>query len=277
MRRRLTSLWLRRLSIPLVTAVATTVALTVSFHKQPVYVSHAQVHVKPVTLRVGGWSPFPALVPAVERHRVVSEPVGAAAALDLNFPGDPRALLSHVRVQIAPGSDELVISYRARSRFVARHAAQAFAGAYLRVRKERVRATIADLRAEIGARVDEVWSQLLRARSSGVTRRARRAAAHPLLRQIAILERRAGALRALRHVDVGEITQAAVLPTTPTSPNHAADGLTGLVLGFAVGAFIAILRNRDDRRRRHLAAARRRRAGGLGVRMPAAQGGSPAA
>ena len=242
--------WLYKWSILAITLLIVGVALFVSSRQTPVYESSAKVLVESVG-DIGADSVTPRDPNlATEAELVRSAAVANIVAEDLDFDGDPTALLNDVSVDRPTDTEILEISYRHTNAREARRRADAFAAGYLDYRQETVTAEVTEATEAIDTelrvlrdRISDIQQELLAADEDDP--RIPGWETETALLQTQILERQLARLALARaSVVVGEIVQAASSPQTPVSPNHVVNGVFGLVAGLGLGVGLSFLRDR---------------------------------
>ncbi len=251
------ALWRRRGLILVLTLITLAAALIVSFTRPTQYTSTARVWVKPTAINPPGSVPITAsLDMPTESELARSLPVAEIAAESLG--SSSAEVLGHVTVTRPPDGLILEISFTAGSPETAQRGAQAVAEAYLRFRSGQAAAAVEraveQAQQQISALQEEA-DDLARQTSGsdeGTTPAAPEAAnrLEQVNGQIAIWQSAASVYN-VAAVDAGSVIVPAPLPAAPSSPNHLADAIRGLLLGLVIGIVAALAAE----------AARARRAG----------------
>lgn len=246
----LRSRWRWVAGIALLTVAA---AVGLSFVRTPVYVSEAQVLVKPVS---GAGRAAEAQAPnmTTERQLARSIPVATLAARALDVRTAPEDLLVDLSVDVIEDTEILRLTYAHAEPDDARARAQAFADAYLQFRREQALAasdvTAGDLKRQIAAleaQLADVIRQIDRTQDDAerVSLEAQRTG---LAGQIGVLRTDLAAIEATRGLDVGQTVKPADLPEDPASPAPVRDAAIALFVGLALGVATAFVVDRFDER-----------------------------
>jgi capsular exopolysaccharide synthesis family protein len=243
----------RKWSLILITALVVGSIMAFSFRQTAVYASTAKVLVKPISasqLVAGN-----VIVNLDTESGLVTSPAVAKIAAE-TLAGNEAVyqLISHVSVSAPANTQFLEITFTDPSLQRAQQGAQAFAQAYIDFRKRQAldaystaaqgyQRQIQELEAELSAK----QSALVSAVTGSQTAASLQTEIDSLNSRIAVLQAQISPLLA-PSVDPGDIVAPAELPTSPASPNLLRDGLLGLILGLALGAFVAFLRERFDER-----------------------------
>lgn len=238
----------RKTSIVVVTILVIASALAYSYRQPEMYSSEAKVLVKPFNT---------ILNLETERELAESEAVRDVAAEHLDGVLDPDDLTpTDLSVSVATETEVLVIGYTHAEPAAARDAAQAYAEGYVEYRRQEIVDDITASGESIRAQMDPLNERLLR-----LNRRIQReddpalvstlsTQANSLVSRIAVLEQQLVQLSPPGRLQVGQVVEDANLPLSPSSPNHVANGILGLLLGLGLGIGVAFLRERlDDRLR----------------------------
>lgn len=255
LREALAVVWLRKWSILTITLLTVGVALLVSSRQTPVYESQVRVLVIPVS-GVGTESiPIPTPNLATEAQLIRSVAVAELVADDLGIPGPPRELLGNLGVDQPTDTEILEVSYRHAEPRQAQQRAAAFADAYIDFRIETATQAILSRARNIEEQIAELTEdfnvinrQLQDLPEDDPNRGPLEARVNLLSAQIVPLQLELVSLP--DEVTVGRIIQPAALPSSPVSPNHAVNGIFGLIAGLGLGVGLAFLRDRLSERLR---------------------------
>lgn len=238
----------RKTSILIVTLLVVASALAYSYRQPPLYRSEAKVLVKPFNT---------ILNLETERELAGSEAVREVAAENLGeeLEGQPLSP-ANLSVSVATETEVLVIGYTHSDPAEARRAAQAYAEGYLEYRRQEIVDDIEASGASIREQMDPLNEELRRLnqriqkeKDPGVSSTLQ-TQANSLISRIAVLEQQLVQLSPPGRLQVGQVVEDANLPVSPSSPNHLANGILGLLLGLGLGVGVALLRERlDDRLR----------------------------
>jgi Mrp family chromosome partitioning ATPase/capsular polysaccharide biosynthesis protein len=231
-----------------VTAVVLGSALVYSLSKTPVYQSTATVLVRPISLSPADSNSSDFVRIPVEQALAGSGIVATSAAEDLGA----SATTTRISVRGDQDSNTLRFTATSPSPTTALAAAQAFADAYLNVRRNEV---LQDLQAAsvpisqrialLSTQIDQVQADLSKA--VGETRRTTlQIRLNSLLSERASLEQKQNDLILPENLHVGDVIQPALLPSGPSSPNHMRAALYALFVGLGLGVGFAFARDRMD-------------------------------
>jgi len=189
-----------------------------------------------------------------EAQLVKSEGVTAAAGKLLKSDVTARQLAKNITVTVPPNTTVLDISYDAGTARGAANGAQAVATAYLRYRSADEANSIKLQRTIIQQQVNQLQVQLQAATakvaalpSNSPDRALAQANQSALVSQIATQQTQVAALAA-PVTDVGNVVNAAIVPSRPSSPVLLLNLAGGLMLGLLVGLALALFRERADHR-----------------------------
>lgn len=261
LREYLTILKTRKWTIIGVVVLVVTSAVLFSLRQTPLYTAEARLLLKQPVASNGTILPAPA--PQTESEVVASEPVAALVADKLDLQTSTHDLLNHLDVATVTVSLVLTVSYTSEDPELARDASNAFAQGYIDYRVEQTLEVLRTERKGVEQRIVSLQDQLAKliddiaaadaAGNSGLvnTLETQRST---LVARLGFLEQQLDDLQpeGTARANIGEVIEAAVLPTSPSSPDHVQNIALALFLGLAVGVGLAFLRERlDDRFRGH--------------------------
>jgi receptor protein-tyrosine kinase len=248
----LSILWARKWIVLAIVATTTTAALLYSYLQEPVYMSSAEVVVLPPRFDPKEPSAAFGIININTEQQVASSmPVAQVASRHLAAlglqPGD-------MSVTSIADTEALVFTASSSNPASAQATADAYANAYLGLRRDTVLSELEDVRRRYETRIAAIDKE-----AGAIFRTI------PTIQdeaQRGILTTRYGALLAERAtlvetlngfvspdiVQVGKVVQSAPLPSSPVSPNHVKDGGPGLLVGLALGIGMAFIRDRLDER-----------------------------
>lgn len=236
----------RKASIVVVALLVTASALFYSYRQPPLYRSEAKVLVKPFNTLLNV---------ETERELAGSEAVReyASRALDGELEGEPLSP-ANLSVSVATETEVLIIGYIHSDPAEAQRAAQAYAEGYVEYRRQEIVDDIEASGEAIRAQMDPLNERLQRLNTrlakedDPAVATALQSQVNSLISRIAVLEQQLVQLSPPGRLQVGQVVEDADLPLSPASPNHAVNGVLGLLLGLALGVGAAFLRERlDDR------------------------------
>jgi capsular exopolysaccharide synthesis family protein len=241
----------RKWSILLVTVLVVGAALAFSLSQTPLYTARAKV------LVAGPVGTFINL--ETEREVAGSQPVADLVREDLRLDRSVEALLAGIDVTGITETEVLEIAYTSPDPTEAQGVSNAFAENYLEHRRrEALEILVADQEA-LQQRIDNASEQLteLSSQLEAAEQTQDQALATTLETQRSVMIARLGVLqqqlddmqtRRTSALPRGQVIEVAQLPTAPSSPNHASNGILAALLGLALGVGLAFLRERlDDR------------------------------
>lgn len=238
----------RKTTIFVVAGLVVASALFYSYQQPPLYHAEAKVLVKPFNT---------ILNLETERELAESEAVQQVATDNLEDDLDGEELSpSNLSVSVASETEVLIIGYTHSDPEVAQDAAQAYAEGYVDYRRQEIVDDITASGESIRAQMDPL-NERLRRLNQRIQREDDPAVvstlstqANSLVSRIAVLEQQLVQLNPPGRLQVGQVVEDANLPLSPSSPNHIANGILGLLLGLGLGVGVAFLRERlDDRLR----------------------------
>jgi capsular exopolysaccharide synthesis family protein len=248
----LSILWRRKWTIAAVSIAAVGAALFYSYRKTPVYTSSAEVIVRPARFDLTQPRAATGVINMVTEERVAnSVPVARRAEQELKAAGVEFAEVTATLVENSETLEFTAVSLDAAG---AQAAAQAWAEAYLELRRELVLRDLAAARRPFEQEVARIAEQL--AANAVALAETQNQAERALLEaeNATLLQGRSSALQQLNllpsagGIQVGEVLQPATLPSDPSSPNHAADGGLAAAVGLSLGVGMAYVWDRLDSR-----------------------------
>ena len=246
----------RRWAVLVVPVIVTGTAAGLSPLGHRAYQSRVEVLVSPVSFAPSGSQPAPPVNTTTEA-RMMSTP-GVAAAAGAKLEGQPNLdeLLGGLVVNPEPDTEVLTVQYTAADPREARSRAQAFADAYLEVRRKLALDDLAASARALKGQIAAVQSQLqgidaqIATAPGAVQQQGLRRAERSLAGELSSLQ---GRLVALTPSDpaalvVGRILLPANLPAAPVTPTLAENCLMAVLVGLLLATGAAFLRERlDDR------------------------------
>jgi capsular exopolysaccharide synthesis family protein len=236
--------------VTVVLAVASAIVLTL--HQTPLYASHSKVLVEAIDLTSGQAGTQVAPNIGTEEQLVSSIVVAELVARRLKLSESPDELVKALSVAAPADTEVIEITYTDPSPREARRRAQAFAEAYLELRRARYLNALKATSAPLEQRIAALNAELAQVnRAIGTTKNASKRAtlqdqANSLVSQIAIVDQRLADLSPDSALPVGQIEDPADLPLSPTNHKLALNVALALFLGLAAGIGIALVRNRLD-------------------------------
>jgi capsular exopolysaccharide synthesis family protein len=228
-------------------------ALGLSFKQTPQYTSESKVWVKAQSA-----PGQPPVDPNMDTEKELAQSVLLAQAVqeDLGLKGDPLKLLDHLSVGVEPNTSILTIAYEDPKPEGAQRLAQAFADDYLLFRLQQTEQGIQETISQINQRMSaidkeiaDLDDQLATATTPEEIDSLTQQRDALLLQKNAYAQQLAG-LELPTGNGLGQVTQDATLPASPSSPNYPLNGALALVLGVILGVAIVLLLERlDDRLR----------------------------
>jgi capsular exopolysaccharide synthesis family protein len=242
-------LWGRKGTILAIAATTTAVALAYSISQTPIYTSTAEVIVLSARFSPTESSEsFTALNMITEQQVANSRQVVEAASARLEALD---VTAGEISVSPVEDAETLIFTSESPKPRAARATAQAYAGAYLEVRRINIVDELEGARRPYESQIEAIDAELAGIRSDledadEGERELLTAQYTALLSKQVSLEANLNELVAPESVEVGRILRSADLPESPSSPNQMRDALLGLVVGLALGMGIAFFRERLD-------------------------------
>ena len=256
LRRLLSVLRRRRVSIALVTVSITLLAIGLVAWRAPVYTSVAQVEVRPLTIdEQFQAAPDAAVNMDTEATRVTQEPVAKLAAaplgLDPESPGDLADAARSVEVTVQSNTTFLQISCTQDGPSRAQRCASSFAAAYVQDRVDNVKALYDERIATERARIQQANDQVERLSErldqlDGDQDAARAAIRAQIDAQSGLIVAANTSMLSLPTAspDAAVLARSAELPTGPSNKNFLPTGILAATLGLTLGIGLALLRER---------------------------------
>lgn len=245
----------RKWSIAAVACLVLGAALAFTLRQTPLYESTTKVLVEALNVQVGDAGDITTNMDT-ESQVVQSSPVANAVAADLGVDEPIEDLLKPLSVEVVPNTEVLTISYRQSDPQEAKRRAEAFARAYLNVRRERLlnqsTAGVEQLRAEVDDLLLQLeqTTQLIALEDDPAVRSDLRAQESALAAQIALLQQQIQDVQPDTGLLVGQIILPASLPQSPVVPNYPMNVTVAVFAGLALGIGFAFVRERLDERLR---------------------------
>lgn len=247
----LATLWHRKWQILAVLAVVVATALFYSSRQTPLYESTSEVLVSPINFDPTQPASAGGFINLLSEERVASSSGVARIASDKLGGSIPAG----IAVTSVEGTQSLQFRAVSPDPVAAQSTAQAFAEAYLDLRRENVRGDLEAASQPLRDRIDqidgqlqEVQRQLLEAQLSETDRASLQIEFNSLLSQRASFEQRLDDLVLPENINVGEVLQDAPFPDAPFSPDHQKTLAFAIFVGLSLGIGVAFLRDRLDRR-----------------------------
>jgi capsular exopolysaccharide synthesis family protein len=245
LREYLTILSVRKWWIVMATVIVLGSALAFSLQQTPVYVSDAEVVVRPVTLGPTADAVQEGLNMETEAALADSEGVALKAKEKLDGATEsPEQLLTNLTVSPDPDTEILIFQYTHRDPRAAADRAQALAQGYLDFRRDSLRQGLSRQETLVQQQVEALRQEM--ATTTNLVLR------EEINSQIFLLRTQLISLQAqlAEALDVGQVFRNATIPNRPASPDHLKTGLLGLIAGLPLGCALAFLRERFDDRLR---------------------------
>lgn len=235
----------RKWLILAVTALATAAAILYSYNRTPVYVSRAEVLVKP-TLS----NPLEPISPdrislQTEIRVATSVPVASLARDLLESSDGAQTLLEDVSVSAPEETQVLVISYSHEDPSKAQRGAQAFADAYLTFRTDEAVESVTRHISGLTTQIDTLGEQIRSLNEQIATVPRGTAESEDLVDQRSALEATRLAIQnqlataSTLSVDAGQVIRPAQAPLSPSLPNHRLNVVLGALIGLLAGVGLA--------------------------------------
>lgn len=248
-------LWERKWSIIGVTILAVAAALLLTMRQPRTYESHALILVRPDP--IAATTPAEAINMETETILATSPEVAILVAQDdaVSFSGNPEDLLENLDVSSQGTTSVLDVGYTSTDPAEAATLAQAFADGYLQYRLQQISDSVAPLQNQLQNSQKQLANLNDRlAKTTDASEVAQLDAQRTTVSgTILFLRGQLGPFASsepLTTSTVGQIVQEAPTPKSPSSPQPVRNLAVGLLLGLALGAGVALLRDRlDDRLR----------------------------
>jgi succinoglycan biosynthesis transport protein ExoP len=259
LREYLAVLRVRKWTIILCVVLITGAAVGFSAMQTPLYSAETRVLVEPIAGESTTFNPLLPVDISTQVELIASESVAALVREDLNLDKPIDSLLRGLSVTPQGETQVVNITYTSPDPEEARNVAQSFADNYIEFRREQALSDVVAEEEGLQQQVQSASEQLTTINEdiANAQRTGDAALAASLETQRSVLISRLGVLqqqldnaRAERSQssDAGQIIEPALLPDSPSSPNHLSNGLMGIFLGVALGIALAFLRERlDDR------------------------------
>jgi capsular exopolysaccharide synthesis family protein len=248
----LSILWARKWIVLAIAATTTTVALLYSYQQTPVYTSSAEVVVLPARFDPNQPSAAPGLININTEQQVAnSVEVAQVASRHLAAQGlDPGSM----SVTPIVDTEALVFTASSSNPASAQATADAYASAYLELRRDSVLTELEDVRRPNETRIAEIDRETrelaltIPTIQDEVQRGIVTSRYEALLTERGSLVEKLNGLVSPDNVRVGNVVQSAPFPLSPANSSHVKDGSLGMIVGLALGIGVAFLRDRLDER-----------------------------
>jgi polysaccharide biosynthesis transport protein len=235
----LTLLWRRKWTVAAVAAVVLAAALLFSLLQTPIYESKASVLVAaPASASPGGTRAGPNM--ATEKLVASSLAVARDVVDALHLSEQPDDLLKRLSVDVPVDTEILDFTFADRSPKVAQQGAQAFAGAYLEYRQEKLERDTRGSRATLQDQIGKLEKDLESVSSRGGATASLQVGS--INSQIFLLRQKLAELSVNQDVPAGDVVQDAPLPSRPARPNYPLNGALGIAVGLMLGVGVVVLR-----------------------------------
>jgi capsular exopolysaccharide synthesis family protein len=245
----------RKWTVVIVTAIVVGSALGFSLRQTPIYVSQTRVLVRPPATAVGV-----AAAPVnleTERALVDSAAVASLVGQNMNLPESVDALLAPLDVSVETSTEILSIKYSDPEPLQAQRLADGFAAAYIQFRKLQADSQLKVQSTTVRNEINAVQTQIavledqMQATTDTQRQNALSAERDSDIARLGILQQELENVHALATAQAGgQVVQAAVLPSSPSSPSYVRNVALAVVVGLSLGIGMAFLRERlDDRLR----------------------------
>jgi polysaccharide biosynthesis transport protein len=248
----LSILWARKWIVLAIVATTTTVALLYSYHQTPVYTSAAEVVVLPARFDPNQPSAaFSFININTEQQVANSVPVAQAAARHLTALGLHPGSMSVTSIL---NTEALVFTASSSDPASAQATADAYASAYLELRRDTVLSELEDVRRPLETRIAAIdqeardIAQTIPTIQDEGQREVLTTRYQVLLTERATLVQKLGSFVSPDNVRVGNVVKSAPFPSSPANTSHIKDGVLGLLVGLALGVGAAFFRDRLDER-----------------------------
>ncbi len=245
-------LWLRKWSILTIAGIALAGALFYSSRQTPTYGSSAEVLVRPINLSSENPNtPNGFLVMAPEQALATSQQVASIADEQLR---KQRIAPGGIGVEAPADSQTLIFNGSSTSPKSAQATAQAFADAYLKLRRDQALQDLKTATDPIKREISRI-NKLISATNKRLLRAKDQADINTLTlklnglnAQLSDQRTRLNEFISPRDLRVGEVIQPAGLPSSPAGPDRNKAALLGVFVGLSLGIGLAFLRDRVDQR-----------------------------
>ena len=250
-------IWRRKWSILLVLALVLGASTAFALTRQTLYAATARVLVSGTGMAPGTDEPAEINL-ETEKGLGTSAQVVEEVAAALGIEDEFATLYEEIEVDAIAETEFLDFTYTSTNPETAAARANAFATAYLEVRREQIlglfessSGTLQDRLLDLNRDLGDTNEELAAEDNEG-ERATLQARANSLLAQITILEQRLGTAPAAEDFQVGQIVEPAQVPLQPSSPNYPTIAALALVSGLALALGTAFLRERFDDRIRNI-------------------------
>ncbi len=250
-------IWRRKWSILLVLTLVLAAATAFALTRETLYSATARVLVSGTGMAPGTDEPAEINL-ETEKGLGTSAQVVQEVAETLAIPDEITTLHEEIEVDAIAETEFLDFTYTSSDPETAAERANAFAAAYLKIRREQILGVLESSSRTLEDRLLDLNQELaetneeLAAEPNDAERATLQARANSLLAQITLLEQRLGASTVTEDFQVGQVVEPAQVPLEPSSPNYATIAALALVSGLALALGTAFLRERFDDRIRNI-------------------------